>query len=357
MKIRVDKKCLQCGKAYLAFTIATRYCSKNCRSAFYKEQVRNLKIATSNHETLRQRIEYKMSLYETPFLKVGDVSFLLGCSKSNVYAMISTKKLRSVNLSERMIRLFREDIFFILEEHIKRDYYVVNKSRAGRENGLTENGYRIRELTSVFKKSKEALYAYLRRHKVPKSKVGREVLFSKDHIDKLYLNFIGRRYVGLEREREANLKLAKQKFGIRQCYSIEKCVAILGKPKELLYGVFNRRNVPKIKKGKKIFALKIVIDEMYGLIKKEGFVRKVTLRKKAISKGRSTLFLDIYPPVPHPETGAPIRKYYLKMYVFDKPHTEVERRSNKETLMLGELIRAQKQIEILQLQFSFLAGN
>lgn len=110
----------------------------------------------------------------------------------------------------------------------------------------------------VFNKSRAALYAYLRRHDVPKSRIGREILFSKDHIDKLYLKFKGCRYVGLEREREANLKLAKKRFSIKECYSIEKCVIISGKRRELLYGIFKRRKVPKVKIGKRFLSRKFL---------------------------------------------------------------------------------------------------
>lgn len=46
---------------------------------------------------------------------------------------------------------------------------------------------------------------------------------------------------------------------------------------------------------------------------------KVTLRKKAISKGRKSLYLDFYPPIPHPKTGKPTRREFLGMYIFEKP--------------------------------------
>ena len=35
---------------------------------------------------------------------------------------------------------------------------------------------------------------------------------------------------------------------------------------------------------------------------------KVKLRQKPISGNRLALYLDFYPPIPHPETGKPTRK-------------------------------------------------
>ena len=46
---------------------------------------------------------------------------------------------------------------------------------------------------------------------------------------------------------------------------------------------------------------------------------KVALRQKKISKGRKSLYLDFYPPIPHPETGEPTRREFLGMYIFEKP--------------------------------------
>ncbi|MCP4521803.1 MAG: site-specific integrase [Cytophagales bacterium] len=69
---------------------------------------------------------------------------------------------------------------------------------------------------------------------------------------------------------------------------------------------------------------------------------KVTLRKKKISKGRESLYLDYYPPITHPKTNKPTRREFLKMYVFENPKGQNEHTHNKETLKLAELI-CQKQ--------------
>ena len=70
---------------------------------------------------------------------------------------------------------------------------------------------------------------------------------------------------------------------------------------------------------------------------------KVTLRKKSISKGRESLYLDFYPPIKHPKTGEPTRRQFLNMYVSAKPRTEPEKSRNKEIERLAEQIRQQKE--------------
>ncbi len=82
---------------------------------------------------------------------------------------------------------------------------------------------------------------------------------------------------------------------------------------------------------------------------------KVKLRQKAISGGRRTIFLDIYPPVPHPDTGKLTRKHYLKIFVYSSPKTELERFHNRETLELAEYERALRQLDVQNFRFSFLS--
>lgn len=70
---------------------------------------------------------------------------------------------------------------------------------------------------------------------------------------------------------------------------------------------------------------------------------KVTLRQKKISKGRKSLYLDFYPPIPHPETGEPTRREFLGLYIYEKPKTPIDKQHNTETLKIGESIRQKRE--------------
>ncbi len=70
---------------------------------------------------------------------------------------------------------------------------------------------------------------------------------------------------------------------------------------------------------------------------------KVKLRDKKISKGRKSLYLDFYPPIPHPETGEPTRREFLGLYIFEKPKTPIDKQHNTETLKIGESIKQKRQ--------------
>ena len=70
---------------------------------------------------------------------------------------------------------------------------------------------------------------------------------------------------------------------------------------------------------------------------------KVKLREKKISGNRKSLYLDFYPAIPHPETGEPTRREFLKMYLLDKAKNPIDKLHNKETLQLAEQIRSKRE--------------
>ncbi|HRP55239.1 site-specific integrase [Agriterribacter sp.] len=66
---------------------------------------------------------------------------------------------------------------------------------------------------------------------------------------------------------------------------------------------------------------------------------KVTLRQKAISKGRQSLYLDFYPAIPHPVTGEPTRREFLGLYIFGKLDKEgkLDKKINKKLSPLNQV--------------------
>ncbi|MFV0388103.1 MAG: tyrosine-type recombinase/integrase [Pyrinomonadaceae bacterium] len=84
---------------------------------------------------------------------------------------------------------------------------------------------------------------------------------------------------------------------------------------------------------------------------------KVKLYEKKITKGRRSLFLDFYPPIKHPETGKPTRREHLRLYVYERPRDENQREHNKETKMLADSIRSQRQLDVQSGYYGFLQAR
>lgn len=72
----------------------------------------------------------------------------------------------------------------------------------------------------------------------------------------------------------------------------------------------------------------------------------VTLRKKTISQGRMSLYLDFYPPVWNEDSNCFTRREFLKLYVYQKPANQLQKMENIENMHTAELIRARRQNEI-----------
>lgn len=70
---------------------------------------------------------------------------------------------------------------------------------------------------------------------------------------------------------------------------------------------------------------------------------KVKLRQKPISGNRLSLYLDFYPPIPDPKTGEPTRREFLKLHIFDKPKSPIDKIHNKETIQIAEQIRQKRE--------------
>ena len=76
-----------------------------------------------------------------------------------------------------------------------------------------------------------------------------------------------------------------------------------------------------------------------------------------MTKGRRSLYLDFYPPILHPETRKPTRREHLKLFIHEKPKTELEREHNKETKLIGETLRSKRQLEIQSGYYGFLNAH
>ncbi len=73
---------------------------------------------------------------------------------------------------------------------------------------------------------------------------------------------------------------------------------------------------------------------------------KVTLRQRPISKGRRSLYLDFYPPIPHPESGEPTRREFLGIYIYEKPKNQIEKENNKQMMLLAEQIKQKRKNQL-----------
>lgn len=73
---------------------------------------------------------------------------------------------------------------------------------------------------------------------------------------------------------------------------------------------------------------------------------KVTLRKKAMSNGKLSLYLDFYPPYFNAHTGTYSRREFLRIHLIAKPRNQFEKNTNRENLHTAELMCTKRQNEV-----------
>jgi integrase len=78
---------------------------------------------------------------------------------------------------------------------------------------------------------------------------------------------------------------------------------------------------------------------------------KVTLRMRAQKTGRITLYLDYYPPIIHPESGKYTRWEHLKLFLYNPPRDEIEKRHNREVETIARTIAANRHLDRISGKF------
>lgn len=113
--IRVIRVCEFCSTEFEAKTTRTKMCSHKCSKAKYKAKKRGEKIELSNIETLLTKNQAINDVQDKEVLTVKDVSLFIGCSVDTVYRLIEDKKLKAVNLGERITRITRTELNRLFE--------------------------------------------------------------------------------------------------------------------------------------------------------------------------------------------------------------------------------------------------
>ena len=78
----------------------------------------------------------------------------------------------------------------------------------------------------------------------------------------------------------------------------------------------------------------------------------VKLRKKKISNGRLSLYLDFYPPIINKD-GKKTRREFLKLHIIENPSSASEKQKNKKNLLLAEKIREARSLAIYNKEYGF----
>jgi len=175
----IRRKCPICGTIFEIRTIDAVYCSHNCSAVASKR-----KKAQEEKEK-----KYEQMAKEIPdikeYLTAAEAIAMYCVERSTLYRDIRLKKLPSVNLGQRQLRLKRFD----LDER----YELRKKVRKAAKRPIPktynlepENCYTIGEISKKFRIHDSSVWAHIRKFSIPTRQIGNFVYAPKSEIDKLY---------------------------------------------------------------------------------------------------------------------------------------------------------------------------
>lgn len=118
--ITVQRICEYCGKEFTAQKTTTRYCSKKCNSAAYKQNKRKEKLIQSNIETLNAKKanqKFRLPIKEKDTLTVYETALYLGISKRTVYRWLDNGTIKGTRFSNNKVLFLKKDLLDIFEQN------------------------------------------------------------------------------------------------------------------------------------------------------------------------------------------------------------------------------------------------
>lgn len=289
-KIEIHKVCEYCGKAFVAWKSTTRFCSKKCNSRAYKQLRHEQRVTAVERETIARPIE---KVKDKTILSPKEVATLLGLSVRDVYYIIDRGLLKASHLSTRITLIKREEIDVMLDNNqAKRkrqatrpitDFYTT--AEILQKYGVSESGlykmaksenfpkvfhrgksywskrhidayfakkaadesitewYSVADMKEKFHMTTTAVYTFVSNFKIPKKRTGKEVFYSKRHVD------IAKGVAEPEAPQYYSVKAAMAKFHVTR---------------DQLYHYAKTYNIPKVQEGKYVKLSKKELDELFA---------------------------------------------------------------------------------------------
>lgn len=179
--ITVVRVCDYCGDSFEARTTVTKFCSTKCRGAYYKRKTRNQKIEVSNKQTAALLPSHFDLVQSKEFLTVKDLSIMLNSSRQTIYNIIKSGKLKVANIYMKKTLVPRSEVdkLFLPPDIVPAIPDIQNVMKI-------EACYTIGEVEKKFSIHGKTLYDVIKRHGIPKLKVGRFTYVPKSRIDQIF---------------------------------------------------------------------------------------------------------------------------------------------------------------------------
>lgn len=184
--MKILKVCKECGKEYVTSRITSIYCSSVCcHRVAHRNEKKRLKAKREEQKKLKSASEPILTIQEPPkeFLTPGDVAKLLGVSLPTVYRYFALNIIKAVKI-RRNTFIRREDLNAMFET-------ATYKKRAYHRKATDEVAYySMRDIMDKYKIGKKAILSRCDRFGIPKIYEGRNFYYNKKSVDEHFAELL-----------------------------------------------------------------------------------------------------------------------------------------------------------------------
>ena len=283
--MEIQKKCLWCGRSFIAHKITTKYCCHTCNSYAYKAQKRQERIENYIEEDNKKPIQVPQKEGEKPYLAPSEVSLLLGVSLATIYRYMATGILKALRIRART-RIRKSDLDKMFDEnpgYKKRSYR--------RKESIPY--YTLTEIIEKFKITKRTAYRRCEKYGIEKIVEGSKTFYNKALVDKHFADII-------------------EKIDLSQFYTVAQVMEKYDMTNAAVCAFVMRYNIFRIKQHQKMYYSKEAIDAIKNKTT-ESHPDYYTYKEIMQKYGLTTVNISYY-----------VNKYDLKRYK-DGTYTFVSR--------------------------------
>lgn len=181
-KFKIEKQCEVCGKSFLAKTVYSKYCCRNCSDAAYRQNQRDKKKEQQRAELISQIPA------DRPYITVGEAVALFRISRDTIYRLIRNGKIPSINMGERLTRICRTslEVMFGSAKPVPSKLIQTKTSTPKSVSFEKENCYTIGEISKKFGVSDSTVRKTIRKMSIPTRQIGKCVYAPKSEINKVF---------------------------------------------------------------------------------------------------------------------------------------------------------------------------
>ena len=109
-KLKIPRVCEQCGRAFEAKTVTTRFCSQECITASNNQRKKKELEEKRQQQILQESAATIAKIQTRPYISIAEAVILFGISKDTIRRLIRAGKIPAINLGQRLTRISREHI-------------------------------------------------------------------------------------------------------------------------------------------------------------------------------------------------------------------------------------------------------